>query len=190
MAGHESTLCWECKNTNRHKCSWFNPSDPQPVPGWVAELRPKSRIGESYMVKECPNFEPDPRREELQSFVPAPVSGVAGVTWDAQVHRWAARIQANGVKYFLGKYASLQEAIAARRSAEKAIRCGAAPRNATAVRTMGHPGVYCGKRTWTARIMHKGKNYYLGYFKTEEEAVAARKAAEEAIKRGEVPRVK
>jgi hypothetical protein len=185
MAEYEQTLCWECKNTNRHKCSWFNPVDPQPVPGWVAELRPKARIGESYMVKECPNFDPEPKREVQKPFVP--VSGVTGVTWDAEVHRWEARIQGHGKKYYLGRYSSLVEAIAARKAAERAIARGEEPRGVTAVRSMGYPGVYRGKRSWTARITHKGVKYYLGYFKTEEKAIAARKAAEEAIKRGEIP---
>ena len=117
---HEMTLCWGCKNTHKDKCSWFNPDDPQPVPGWVAELRPKYRIGESYMVKECPKLDPIPGYE-----TPAQQVCKRGVTRQ--------------------------------------------------------------KRGWAARIKHRNKNYYLGHFKTEDEALAARKAAEEAIARGEEP---
>lgn len=39
-------------------------------------------------------------------------------------------------------------------------------------------GYYPNKGTWRARINHNGKSILLGYFKTYEEAVAARKAAE------------
>lgn len=75
------TLCWNCKNTNRFKCSWFK--DFTPVPGWVAEKtirnythtstwRDRGKIRrrsfahevESYYVIECPGFEPEPEREE------------------------------------------------------------------------------------------------------------------------------
>jgi transposase InsO family protein len=48
-------------------------------------------------------------------------------------------------------------------------------------------GVHRGKRNWRAVINHQGKRYHLGYFTTEEKAIAARLAAEEAIKRGEIP---
>lgn len=121
----EPTLCWSCKNTNRFKCPWFNPDDPQPVPGWVAELRPVKGVkGDSYFVKECPKFEPDPEMQRV----------------------------------------------------------------ATSVRTPGYPGVTRKTRNWVARIYRRGKNYYLGHFATEEQAIAARIAAEEAIKRGEEPR--
>lgn len=186
QGGYESTLCWECKNTDRFKCPWFNPADPQPVPGWVAERRVRPLLGETYTVKECPNFEPEPPREVQHTFVPT--SGVRGVTWDVATSRWEVRIQGHGKKYYLGRYVSLAKAIAVRRDAERAIARGDDPRHVTVVRTMGYPGVYRGKRTWTARITYKGVNYYLGHFKTEARAIEARKAAEEAIARGEVPK--
>lgn len=62
------TLCWDCANTNRFKCTWFDPDNQQPVPGWVAEMNtvrsqrwdgtayPVDLI--SYHVYRCPNFEP------------------------------------------------------------------------------------------------------------------------------------
>ena len=66
--GH-GTLCWDCANTNRFKCTWFDPDDPQPVPGWVATPTiVHSQRGDtfgliktslrSYIVHRCPNFEP------------------------------------------------------------------------------------------------------------------------------------
>lgn len=51
------TLCWNCKNTNRYKCSWFNPKKPTPVPGWIAERTTNCKY-ESYRVIDCPNFSP------------------------------------------------------------------------------------------------------------------------------------
>ena len=59
------TLCEACKHTNRFECSWFDPDNPRPVPGW--EAKPKTITYEtaagvrheikSYLVKKCPNFE-------------------------------------------------------------------------------------------------------------------------------------
>lgn len=206
MAEYESTLCWECKNTNRHKCSWFNPADPQPVPGWVAELRPKSMIGESYMVKECPNFDPEPKREAPPPPPGLSVPGVQRRKTKAGVF-WVARITRGAKNYHLGTFTSLEKATAARRAAEEAIDRGeepkrkeAPPRRPPAKKPQAETpppakpqakqavcGVRRGQRHWTAHIKHEGKTYHLGYFKTEEKAIAARKAAEEAIKRGRDP---
>ena len=46
--------------------------------------------------------------------------------------------------------------------------------------TSGHPGVCWHKRDskWVAKITHSYKRIHLGYFKTMEEAIAARKAGE------------
>lgn len=65
--GH-GTLCWDCANTNRFKCTWFDPDNPQPVPGWIAEMntvRSQRLDGTAYAVNlisyhvyQCPNFEP------------------------------------------------------------------------------------------------------------------------------------
>lgn len=196
------TLCWGCKNTNRFKCPWFNPADPQPVPGWVAEPRVMYRGVQSYLVKECPKFEPEPPREERREYMP--VSGVTGVRWDPTADRWDVRINSRGNQYYLGRYASLLDAIAARKAAEKAIARGEEPQRKRDQlkeqpqrkelqreefsRDEGCRGVRRVDGCWVARIGHNGKRYYLGCFKTKEEAVAARKAAEEAIERGEKPR--
>lgn len=121
MHGGRLSLCWFCKNTNRFDCPWFDPDNPQPVPGWVAELRKVEGVqGDSYRVKECPKFD---------QLIPPPEQ-----------------------------------------------------------RQPYPPGVYLTKEgCWQARIYWRRRSYYLGYFKTKEEAIAARKAAEEAIKRGEAP---
>lgn len=185
MAEYEPSLCWQCNNTNRHKCSWFNPADPQPVPGWVAERRVRPLLGETYTVKECPNFEPEPPRQVQHTSMP--VSNVKGVIWDAVVGRWEVRIMGHGKKYYLGKYDHLAEAVAVRRAAERALARGEEPHYVRAIHTSACPGVFRDKNRWQARIIRKGEMYYLGTFKAEEDAIAARKAAEAALDRGEVP---
>lgn len=200
----ESTLCWKCKNTNRFKCPWFNPANPQPVPGWVAEPRVMYRGVQSYLVKECPKFDPEPPREERREYMP--VSGVTGVRWDPTAERWDVRINSRGKQYYLGMYASLLDAIAARKAAEKEVARGEEPQRKEPQRKeqpqredlrrdeITSPddcrGVHRRARHWVARLSSNGKRYYLGYFKTKEEAIAARKAAKEAIARGEEPRAK
>ena len=46
----------------------------------------------------------------------------------------------------------------------------------------GHTGVSKKKNKWEARICYKGIRYVLGSFKLKREAIAARKAAEKALK--------
>lgn len=100
MAKYEQTLCWQCQNTNRHKCSWFDPDNPQPVPGWVAELRPVKGVkGDSYMVRECPNFDPIPKSKPLPK-APVRTESTRGV--HRGVRHWVARISYKGQRYYLG----------------------------------------------------------------------------------------
>lgn len=197
-------LCWGCKNTNRFDCSWFNPDNPQPVPGWVAELIPKHRMEETYLVKECPKFEPEPPRKAPTPTPPAADDYVPGVYKHTTEYGtyWVARFQRGHRRYYLGHYSSREEAVAAIRAAEAAIKRGEEPpRKAPQPKETkpkaspakekaaprGCPGVRPHQGRWMARITHKGREHYLGWFKTEAEAIAARKAAEEAIKRGEEP---
>lgn len=192
MSQYESTLCWECKNTHRDKCSWFNPADPQPVPGWVADRYVKPVLGETYMVKECPNFDPEPPREAP---APPPVERIHGVHRNGR--GWEAVINHKKKHYYLGLFPSFEEAAAARRAAEEALARGEEPKckryqrkepPPKKVTPPGYcPGVQPRGRSWTARIKRNGREYYLGYFNTEEEAIAARRAAEEALARGEEP---
>lgn len=194
MAEYESTLCWRCNNTNRHKCSWFNPADPQPVPGWVAEPQVKSVVGETYLVKECPNFEPEPPRVPVYCGPTIPGVRRHGSGWEALLY-------SNKKQYYLGSFSTYEAAAAARKAAEKAVARGEEPQRKRSQRKeperkkekaadpAGYrPGVTQHEGSWIARIKRNGKAYYLGRFKTEEEAIAARKAAEESIKRGMTPR--
>ena len=67
-SGSKDTLCWYCKNTNAFDCPWFSKRE-EPVPGWKAtpttlkQQRGKSRNKvievRSYIVHECPLFEPE-----------------------------------------------------------------------------------------------------------------------------------
>lgn len=58
------TLCWGCAKATGG-CSWSDHCEHSPVPGWEAEPT-KLRINngefsDSYIVKSCPQFEPDGR---------------------------------------------------------------------------------------------------------------------------------
>lgn len=51
------TLCWDCKNANP-SCCWHN--DFTPVDGWIVEpVHIKTDNTDTFLVIECPNFEPD-----------------------------------------------------------------------------------------------------------------------------------
>lgn len=63
------TLCWGCRNACGG-CSWSDYWLQKPVRGWTAEkvgLRmDNDRNGTSYIVTDCPEFEPDPPRPKIQ----------------------------------------------------------------------------------------------------------------------------
>ena len=48
--------------------------------------------------------------------------------------------------------------------------------------TSGYPGVYAKRSKWMARIQYKGKIYSLGSYPNKEDAIRARKQAEEWVK--------
>ena len=56
-------------------------------------------------------------------------SGARGVDWDKRRQKWCARIKVNGTQYYLGRFCTKEEAVAARRKAE----VGAATMRATGV---------------------------------------------------------
>lgn len=63
------TLCWHCnKACGTADCEWANKL--KPVPGWDAihmPLKTASGFIESYIVEDCPKFEPDPPRGKSSS---------------------------------------------------------------------------------------------------------------------------
>ena len=58
------TICWLCKHTNRYDCTWFDPDNPRPVDGWIAEEETRNYINTpphrhyyvTYKVSHCPKF--------------------------------------------------------------------------------------------------------------------------------------
>lgn len=119
---HPMTLCWGCQNTNRHKCSWFDPDNQQPVPGWTAEKDYRNGVGDTYHVTACPNFLPGDQ--------PAGVNqpSTPGVYYRPDLGNWCATIYRNNRSYWLGSFDRQQDAIAARRAAEEAFARGEEPR--------------------------------------------------------------
>lgn len=110
-----TTLCWKCKNTNWEKCSWFNPDNPQPVEGWVAEKwEDRPMLGTSYTVIECPNFEPEEEQKPKEMF--------PGVYWDAETMMWRAYLIRRRIRYDLGEYKTLEAAMRARKKADREWR--------------------------------------------------------------------
>lgn len=66
------TLCWKCQNAvpsrdGKRGCSWSRKGNI-PVEGWTAEPTEKietgGRICRSFLVKNCPEFIPDKKKEE------------------------------------------------------------------------------------------------------------------------------
>lgn len=112
---HSLTLCWKCKNTNWMDCSWFDPDNPQPVEGWVAEKwADRPAIGDSYTVIECPNFVPEEERKPKELF--------PGVYWDTEAMMWRAYIVRRRIRYDLGAYKTLDAAMRARKKADREWR--------------------------------------------------------------------
>lgn len=174
--GHPMTLCWGCQNTSRHKCSWFDPDNPQPVPGWTAEQSYVSRIGDSYHVVACPNFLP---LNQLK---------VPGVSYKPESGKWRVQIGRGGKYYHMGMFSKKEDAIAARRAAEESLARGEEPKMPESAKVCGVQALKWGK--WSAKIHYQGQQLHLGTFDTKDAAIAARRAAEEAIERGEEPRRK
>ena len=155
----------------------------------MAELRPKATIGESYLVKECPNFKPQHPQENRAQVTPPVVEGLLHGVYKRKTagkSPWTARIIKDGKYYHLGSFATMEEANAARLAAEEAISRGEVPQYKTRP-SAAFTGVYPRYRRWEVRITYQGQSIYLGSFADEKEAIAARLAAEEAIKRGEEP---
>jgi hypothetical protein len=132
-------------------------------------------------------------------------SGALGVSYDKSRGKWMAFICQDKKLRNLGRFDNKDDAIAARLAAES-VEWGIQPRRAGAhggtnieVRTTqrhsgaiqegrrdnksGHAGVHWAVRDqrWIAFITRAGKRKGLGYYKTKDEAVAARLAAEQAI---------
>lgn len=58
----DDSICWYCRNTNKYKCTWFDPDNPV-FPDNVKvivrkNLQPKTKKNNDYLFKvvSCPNF--------------------------------------------------------------------------------------------------------------------------------------
>lgn len=123
----------------------------------------------------------------------ANTSGFTGVSWHSRDGKWWAQIRVQGKGYDLGKYLDKGDAIAARKAANlrfgfsenhgKPSQCkvssaglGRLPKD----NKSGYLGVHLNKRTgrWAANLYVDGRQRFLGYYDTREEAAAARRSAE------------
>lgn len=76
----EETLCWQCANYSR--CSW---ADGVPVEGWEATptvVRDYDGDFKSYLVRKCPLFKPDAKRE----ITTKEIAAILGVSRDTVFH--------------------------------------------------------------------------------------------------------
>ena len=121
------------------------------------------------------------------------LSGHTGVFLNSKSGKWRAYIRVNGKGHHLGMFADISDAVAARKAASlrfgfsenhgrvdpnKALDAG--PGRLRKNNSSGFRGVSLRKRSgrWEVQIIIKGRQIYLGSFKTKDAAIAARKAAE------------
>jgi len=110
---------------------------------------------------------------------------------------WKAHISSGGKRVYLGTFKTYEEACIAVEAAEDKILAAAAPDMVSVVEervhvseaASGHVGVYQrkGREGWFARIEYNQQQIHLGQFDKLEDAIQARKDAEEAIKDGKAP---
>ena len=102
-----------------------------------------------------------------------------GVQWVKTTKMWMATFAVNKKKRTLGSFKTEQEAIDVRLAAEQGIF----PKTKRTGKQSSQPGVHWSKggQKWRAMIKINGKQKSLGSFKTEQEAIDARLAAEVAL---------
>ena len=112
-------------------------------------------------------------------------SGVTGVYRDKVREKWYAEITFKSKKYYLGRYNSKDDAIDARKEAEKQMFGDfLAWYNETHPKKSKYAGVNYNSmiNKWFAAIQTAGKEYYLGSYDKEKDAIAVRKLAEKHLK--------
>lgn len=118
-------------------------------------------------------------------------SGYNGITWDSKNNMWRAQVMFNGRGIHLGRFTNIADAVSAREKANESLNFsgyhGTDNPNKTPKtlsghlrvnNSSGHVGIRYSGKHWKAKIGVGGREYHLGTFKTKEEAIAARKAAE------------
>lgn len=112
-------------------------------------------------------------------------SNTSGKTGVVKIRgKWEARMTLDGKRVFLGHYKTFEEAVAAREDAEQRRKEGK-PMPSFSRNTSGKTGVVKRPDGWRATITHNKKTFFLGLYKTFEEAKAAREEAERKLAHGE-----
>ena len=102
-----------------------------------------------------------------------PTSKYNGVSWENKSSKWKSQIQINGKQKYLGLFTSEEEAHEAYQNALKIYHDGGdLSFMETRIPTSKYNGVSWNKNAnkWMSCIKINGKNKYLGYFTSEEEA--------------------
>ena len=105
-----------------------------------------------------------------------------GVSWCKQTKKWRATIATNNKQVHLGRFNDIEDAVKARRLAEKHYwidgNCYISPQ-VNANNTSGYTGIYWSINKWRARISVNNKPIHLGYFDNIKDAITSRKLGED-----------
>lgn len=101
-----------------------------------------------------------------------------GVNWNKRYKKWEVKIVINGKQKFIGRFDDMQEAINARKLAEKEKKAQEKD-NEYKKQTnnkSGFGGVCWDKRhnKWMSTLVHNKNKYYMGRFDNKEDAIIAR----------------
>lgn len=124
-------------------------------------LTHKNKVRSDNRTRNLRQIIPDLKRSERQKRSP-----YQGVTWDRNREAWVAKVQRNGVRHYLGRFKTEEEArnacIAARQRWEKE-------------KTTPVGGVTWDRRRkiWRARTTVSGRRVHIGWFETKEAALEA-----------------
>ena len=106
----------ECDDEDCQCCSW-NPAGrtkkKERKHNYPKERKKASPEGEKYLPQE--------KKEADRKIQTNNISGHTGVYWNIQRGKWIAEIQRNGVKNYLGGFDSVDDAVKARKEAEKRL---------------------------------------------------------------------
>ena len=109
-------------------------------------------------------------KSKWEADYPLPKCEIPGVMWRREFGKWAVRPTYNKTVYNLGEYENEAEAIEVLLEFRKTH-----PAVSREVPKSGYKGVSWNSKQlkWKAQPCHSGKQYFLGYFKDKEDAIAA-----------------
>jgi hypothetical protein len=118
-------------------------------------------------------------RENCQNRHKKTTSPYPGVSWIRVRNKWVSHIQVNGRKHIIGAYNRELDAAKAYRKACADIENGVPVKKQKAVWTSKYKGVSWAKERnrWRVCVTTNGRQRRIGYFKNEEDAARAYKAA-------------